>query len=480
MGLSLRLRIWLTYGILICVVLCTLTFGLILTLSRSPLLFRNTVLQIRQGLSAIQSQISNRPGLNERQLENELYQFALARGLRIFLTDDKGNTEFDSSTPGDSKVTTIESFEIYDESTNTSDLLLPVVQDSKGNFWFYAASQIQPKRFLIIAAIRPKVVLRVFLKDELFFPLMVAGIVAFFLAFALSILLNKWITEPLKWLSKEAEKLADGQYISVTQSGPVEIQQLTSALNQMGQKVKTSNDSQREFLANVTHELKTPLTSIQGFAQSIMDGTVEKLENVKQSAKIIFDEAGRMNRLVLDLLTIARLESGTADLQKAEIDLGIIIEIVVKKFSVIARNNKILIDYSSLKIPHIIGDEDRLAQVFTNLIDNALKFTPANGKISITGSLISNRVEVRIKDTGIGIPSIEKERIFERFYQTDKSRKGGTGKGVGLGLPIAKQIILAHQGKIWVESELGKGSTFIVQLPISTYQDITITSRQIQ
>jgi len=473
MGPSLRLRIWLTYGILILVVLSTLSCGLVFTLSRSPLLYRNAIQQVHQGITAIQSKTGTWLMADQRILENELQWIATNRGLRVFLTDKNGNVTFDSVSPSDTTIGTIKGFVINDQSTNSSSILLPEMKDSKGTYWFYSAYQIQANQYVIVSVARPRLVLRLFLGDELLLPLLIAAAIALFLAFALSIFLNKWISDPLKRLSQDAAKLADGELVSVSQQGPAEIQQLAASLNEMSQKIKSSSESQRDFIANITHELKTPLTSIQGFAQSILDGTVNRIEEVKQSARIIFDEAGRMNRLVHELLTIARLESGTADLQKTEIDLGLMLATIVEQFSIVAGHKKIELQNTLHVLPKIIGDGDRLAQVFTNLFDNAIKFTPAGGKVILSGSVSVNLVEVRVVDTGPGILTIEKERIFERFYQADKSRKGEIGKGVGLGLPIAKQIVQAHHGKIWVEGEPGSGSTFIVQLPISAFQAVT-------
>jgi signal transduction histidine kinase len=249
--------------------------------------------------------------------------------------------------------------------------------------------------------------------------------------------------------------------------GPKEVKQLAGAFNEMIKRVQESQQSQRDFLANATHELKTPLTSIQGFAQAIIDGAVTAPEALHQAASIIFDEADRMHRIVMDLLSLARLEAGTAGLSKEPVDLGQLLHGVADRFTIQARQANIKLQENLAKSPVCTGDADRLAQVFTNLIDNAIKFTPSGGVVTLSLDTNNGSAQVRVSDTGIGIAPEDQKRVFERFYQADRSRRGGGGRGAGLGLAIARQIVLAHGGKIWVGSTLGKGSTFAVTLPLA-------------
>jgi signal transduction histidine kinase len=260
--------------------------------------------------------------------------------------------------------------------------------------------------------------------------------------------------------------LAEGKHQIIPEEGPAEVRMLASAFNDMSRKVDSSSRSQRDFLTNISHDLKTPLTSIQGFAQAILDGTVESPEALKQSAQVIYDEAGYMNRLVMDLLSLARLEGGTAIFNMASINLNTLLSAVVNRFSspVDPPKPSLLMDLPVF--PLINGDSDRLAQVFNNIVENAIKFTSSEGSIIITGKVCKDEVWISICDDGVGIPREDQKRIFERFYQVDKARSDRTERGFGLGLAIAAQIILAHGGKIEVESAPGNGSCFIVKLPI--------------
>ena len=249
--------------------------------------------------------------------------------------------------------------------------------------------------------------------------------------------------------------------------GPHEVQELTQAFNEMNSRVQASQKSQREFVANVSHELKTPLTSVQGFAQAILDGTADTPESRQQATRVIYDEAGRMHRMVLDLLELARLDAGTLDLQRLPVDLPALLNNVAEKFTPQARAAQLSIRVETTALPTVTGDGDRLAQVFTNLVDNALKNTPAGGSVTLRAALTGSEVQVNVVDSGAGISPEALPHIFERFFQADPSRPGGEKHGTGLGLAIVREIVKAHGGKISVCSAPGTGSTFTVTLPLT-------------
>jgi signal transduction histidine kinase len=307
---------------------------------------------------------------------------------------------------------------------------------------------------------------------------MQAALIALFLAVILSLLIGQWIARPMKKVADGARRMAAGHFEPIPPSGPRETRQLAEAFNEMAHQVRSSQDSQREFIANVSHELKTPLTSIQGFAQAILDGAAQTPEALQQAAGVIFNEAERMHRLVMDLLVLARLEAGTADLQRAPVDLSMLLRSVCDKFKLQAEKLQVTMQCDLGVVPNVIGDGDRLAQVFTNLVDNALKYSPTNGQVQLSASQLDTVVIIKVKDNGPGIAPDDQRRIFERFFQVDKSRRGGSGRGVGLGLAISRQIVQAHNGQIWVESMLGQGSTFVVSLPVIRPDDQTLNTRR--
>jgi signal transduction histidine kinase len=246
------------------------------------------------------------------------------------------------------------------------------------------------------------------------------------------------------------------------------VRTLARAFNAMVGRVRTSRAAQRDFVANVSHELKTPLTSIQGFAQALLDGTVDGPEQQRQAVQVIYDEAGRMHRMALDLLELARLDAGTAEFKQAPVDVPALLRGICDKFEPMAMASGVALHLvlPGTALPALMGDGDRLAQVFSNLLDNALKFTPRDGNVTIRCMQDRGELQVSVTDTGRGISASALPHIFERFYQVDPSRAGGSAHGAGLGLTIAQEVVAAHGGRISVRSAEGRGTGFVVHLPL--------------
>jgi len=223
--------------------------------------------------------------------------------------------------------------------------------------------------------------------------------------------------------------------------------------------------------------LKTPLTSVQGFAQAILDGTADTEEACQQAAQVIYDESERMRRMVLDLLDLAKLDAGTADMIMSPVIIPALLSSIREKF--MPQSQKAGVDIKveiAPNLPVLSADGDRLAQVFTNLV-----FTPSGGLIILRAEVLDDKTISRqigsrremcisVSDTGEGIPPESREHIFDRFFQADSSRKGGLNHGAGLGLAIVHEIVQAHGGKIGVRSRLGEGTTFEVLLPLNGMQ----------
>jgi len=307
--------------------------------------------------------------------------------------------------------------------------------------------------------------------DEFLRPILQGGAIALILSLILAYALSRWVADPLQKVVVAARNYPSYAMEPVEPHGPQEVQDLTRAFNSMIQRVNSSQRSQRDFVANVSHELKTPLTSIQGFAQAILDETADTPAARKQAAQIIYNEAGRMHRMALDLLDLARLEAGTADLNMSAVDVGVLLRGIVEKFTPQAQKAGVRLQVDVLEsLPPLMGDGDRLAQVFTNLVDNALKFTPAKGQVILSAKNVGAEMELSITDTGRGVPNEALPRLFDRFYQADASRAGGETaagrRGAGLGLAIVQEIVQAHGGKIGVRSQVGHGTTFVIHLPL--------------
>ena len=222
----------------------------------------------------------------------------------------------------------------------------------------------------------------------------------------------------------------------------------------------------KDFIANVSHELRTPIAMLQGYSEAIIDDIAETAEEKREMAQVIHDESLRMGRLVNELLDLARMEAGHQTLNFDEVKIGSFLGRITKKFQHTAQEKNVRV-YTSLDNPEAIItlDPDRIEQVFTNLIDNALRHTPEGGEVQIIQRTIENGTVFDVKDSGIGISTEELPFVFERFYKVDKARTRGRS-GTGLGLAIVKNIINGHGGKIDVYSKVGQGTTFTFFLPL--------------
>ncbi|MBI5932015.1 MAG: HAMP domain-containing histidine kinase [Chloroflexi bacterium] len=322
---------------------------------------------------------------------------------------------------------------------------------------------------MLVAEPMPKqsfrAIIREYLGSGLFLAFFQAGCIGMVIAFLVSVGIVRWVSRPLLDVAHAAVKVAEGDYATrVPVHGPDEVREVARTFNTMAARVELGQQAQRDFLANVSHDLRTPLTSIQGFAQAIADGVSD--DNA-HAANIIYHEAGRMTRMVNDLLDLARIQAGRLDMMRQAIEIDELLKTVGESMAMRARDRGLQFDVQIPDLPRIAGDGDRLAQVFTNLVDNAIKHTPAGGRVWLRATLDNQGVLVRVQDTGEGIPREDLPRIFERFYQVDKSR--AKTSGTGLGLAITREIVQAHAGRIWVESEYGQGARFNVWLPQPTW-----------
>ena len=223
-----------------------------------------------------------------------------------------------------------------------------------------------------------------------------------------------------------------------------------------------------EFVANVSHELRTPLTAIHGYLETLLAGALEERENARRFLEIVFRHTERLGRLLDDLTDLSNIELGRVSLKLAPTRLDEVAESVLAIIRPKAESGRVTLG-SQLPsdLPPVSADRDRLAQIFINLVDNAVKYTPEGGRVTVSARPVAGgRVEVTVADTGIGIPPADLPRITERFYRVDRARSRELG-GTGLGLAIVKHLVLAHGGEFWIESEPGRGTTVCFTLPSS-------------
>jgi len=230
-------------------------------------------------------------------------------------------------------------------------------------------------------------------------------------------------------------------------------------------EIRRLERARRDFVANVSHEFRTPLTAIQGFSETLLEGALEDTGNRRRFIEIIHDHALRLGRLTDDLLRLAQIEAGQLQLEFQPVSVDGILEPCLETTRVKATQKGLRVEYQSAPgLPAVTGDLRSLQGVLQELLDNAIRYSSTDGLISIKAALEKSELVISVSDTGIGIPKADQDRIFERFYRTDPARSRESG-GTGLGLAIAKHLIEAHGGRIKVESEVGRGSTFSVFLP---------------
>lgn len=221
----------------------------------------------------------------------------------------------------------------------------------------------------------------------------------------------------------------------------------------------------KDFVANVSHELKTPITSIRGFAETLVDGEVEDKESVKEFTGIIYEESKRLQVLIDDLLILSRLERDEFKLKVSDIEVTALVKDIIPMIKRYAAEKKITFSVDIDEALTIQGDQEKLKQVLINLLTNAVNYTPEEEEVTLSIHELDNQACIQVKDSGIGIDDEFIARIFERFYRVDRARSRNTG-GTGLGLAIVKHIIELHEGEIEVKSELNKGTSFTVLLPL--------------
>lgn len=290
------------------------------------------------------------------------------------------------------------------------------------------------------------------------------------LAILSALRLSRGFINPLAHVMAAADSVAAGDFsVRVPETGRGEFGRLAQSFNRMVEELERATQLRRNLTADVAHELRTPLHIMQGNLEGILDGVYQP---DAQHINLLIDETRRLTRLVEDLRTLSLAEAGQLSLKLETVDLYELLEDTATSFSgqAEAAGVALSISNSSQAGPlYLQADADRLDQVLTNLVANALRHTPSGGKITLSAGASSNEpnsVQIRVADNGSGIPAEDLPFIFDRFWSADRLRQNTRGDVSGLGLPIARQLVQAHGGRISVESQLNQGTTFTITLPI--------------
>lgn len=297
--------------------------------------------------------------------------------------------------------------------------------------------------------------------------LILAGTGAIFMAIGITYIVSKRLSQPLLQMEDAARRMAKGDLdVKVDVLTNDETGSLARTINELGEELKRYRETRSEFFANISHELRTPITYLEGYSQVLADGLIDSEEDKVKYLQIIQQEARRMKVLVEDLFELSKMEEGRLSIHKEWMNLSEALLHVLNKVSPrITEKGLILEQHVLLDAPFILGDGNRIEQIFFNLLDNAIRYT-AQGTIKVIMYIDGLYVATEISDTGAGIPSEELAYIFERFYRVEKSRSREFG-GTGLGLAIVKRLMELHDGQIEISSEINRGTTFIIRFPIA-------------
>lgn len=325
----------------------------------------------------------------------------------------------------------------------------------------------------VLALVTPRRIFPLF--RELFRPLVLSALVGLLGALVATVFLSRSIARPITRLTAAADAVAAGDLDRrVPGAGEDEVGRLVRSFNGMVSRLQATYESQRNLLAQIAHELRTPLTSIQGYALALRDGVVSSEEERANALDTIADESERVSVLVNQILQLARLESGQATPKPTVVSVQQIIGRIVRRHRIAAESGGIELESDVASPKMVEADEALLEQAIDNLVRNALQHTPRGGRVVISAGRAMDaaagapRLRIRVSDTGPGIPPEDIPHIFDRFYRAGTERTAGSARtsGFGLGLAIVKEIAAGHGGSVGVESQPGRGTAFVIDLPL--------------
>ena len=334
----------------------------------------------------------------------------------------------------------------------------------RGETWVFVQQQLRTatvgaggQGFIVVA--RPRAVYADAIR-ALLPSLVVSGLIAAGFALVVAGLLANTITRPLKRLAAGVAAFARGDYgARVPLSGPSEVRELGGAFNDMAGEIQRARSTEQAFLADISHELRTPLTSIHGFAQAIVEGEARG-DGVTRAAQVIQREARRLVRMVEGLLQVAKLEARSPEIARDAVGAGDLVRGAVAALDVQAKEAGVSFDVRTERLP-VVGDPDRLSQLFINVLDNAMKHSPRGSTVHVHGERANGEVVVRVRDEGSGLPAGAERRLFDRFWRGENAARDGAG----LGLAIAQAIAQAHGGSIDARNASAGGAEFAIHLP---------------
>ena len=431
-------------SVIISLVVCVITLiTIVSSISFSSIYEKNEIIELQNECSLV---------IKGYELDDISYLESIEdSSLRVTLIDLEGNVIFDNQL-NESEMENHASREEFKEAKENGYGISKRYSSSLLKTFYYVAYKLD-NNIIRVSKVADSTLYILFIN---LWPLYIVAIVLIICSILLGFLLSKKIVDPINNINLE-HPLENNKYKEI-EPLLIRIEAQKNELMKENEEVLNASKVRQEFTSNVSHELKTPLHVISGYAELIKEGIV-KDSDVKEFGEKIYSEASRMSKLVEDIMKISKLESDKA-IEKTPLKLKNIVVSIVDSLMIEADKKNVKFKLS-LNDCSIIGNYDSIYSLIFNLVDNAIKYNKTNGKITIKLQEVSNNVILSVKDTGIGIPKEDLDRIFERFYRVDKSRSKDSG-GTGLGLAIVKHSLIVNNATIKVESELKKGSTFTV------------------
>ncbi|MCI7797500.1 MAG: ATP-binding protein [Mollicutes bacterium] len=431
-------------SVIISLVVCVITLiTIVSSISFSSIYEKNEIIQLQNECSLV---------IKGYELDDISYLESIEdSSLRVTLIDLEGNVIFDNQLD-ESEMENHASREEFKEAKENGYGISKRYSSTLLKTFYYVAYKLD-NNIIRVSKVADSTLYILFIN---LWPLYIVAIVLIICSILLGFLLSKKIVDPINNINLE-HPLENNKYKEI-EPLLIRIEAQKNELMKENEEVLNASKVRQEFTSNVSHELKTPLHVISGYAELIKEGIV-KDSDVKEFGEKIYSEASRMSKLVEDIMKISKLESDKT-IEKTQLKLKNIVVAIVDSLMIEADKKNVKFKLS-LNDCTISGNYVSIYSLIFNLVDNAIKYNKTNGKITIKLQEVSNNVILSVKDTGIGIPKEDLDRIFERFYRVDKSRSKDSG-GTGLGLAIVKHSLIVNNATIKVESELKKGSTFTV------------------
>lgn len=403
---------------------------------------------------------------DNENLNNQMIQLASVYDGRIIVIDDTYTAVWDSyyrvsgkEVISEDAMKCMRGSEVWhhNEELDIVELSIPIVEQSENGTVVRGA-------ILLSSSTATKTEAYIHIRWMSNFVFIVIAVVLAVLAF----LFSRVFSKPFKVLARTINHVSEGHFDEeINLEGFNEIVQISDAFNKMLVKLKTLEDSRQEFVSNVSHELKTPMTSIKVLADSLNMQPDAPKALYQDFMKDIVEEIDRENRIINDLLSLVKMDKKAAELNLSSVNINEMLELILKRLRPIAGKRNIELAFEGFRTVITDVDEVKMTLAFSNLVENGIKYNVAGGWVKVSLDADYNYFYVKVSDSGIGIAEEYQDMIFERFYRVDKARSRETG-GTGLGLAITKNIILMHGGDIKVKSREEQGTIFIVRIPLSS------------